>query len=266
MNHSIPKRPEAMDGKPANPTSLPSVNLLGVRVHSVTMDQTLLILTAMANSGKAHQIVTVNAEFVMKAQSNREFRDVLNHSDLTIPDGMGVVWGARLFGLPIRERITGVDTVEKIASVAEESGFSMFFLGAAPGIAEKTADELRSRHRDLKIAGTFSGSPRPEDEEEIIAMIRAAQPHFLFVAFGCPAQDLWIARNKSRLNVPVSIGVGGTFDFIAGVAVRAPHMMQRLGLEWLHRLFREPHRWRRMLALPRFAAAVVIERTFTRSR
>ena len=99
----------------------------------------------------------------------------------------------------------------------------------------------------------------------IISLIRAAKPDFLFVAFGCPAQDLWIARNMSQLDVPVAIGVGGTFDFIAGIAVRAPRFMQRFGLEWLHRLSREPHRWRRMLALPRFAFAVLIERVYSRT-
>ena len=214
----------------------------------------------MALSGKPHQVATVNAEFVMKAQKDREFREVLNHSDLTIPDGMGVVWAARLFGLRISERIAGVDTVERLAGIAEKLGLRMFFLGAAPGIAEKTANILRSRHPNLKVAGTFPGSPRKEDEEKIVALIAATKPHFLFVAFGCPAQDLWIARTMSRLNVPVSMGVGGTFDFITGVALRAPRLMQRLGLEWLHRLYREPYRWRRMLALPRFALAVLMSK------
>jgi N-acetylglucosaminyldiphosphoundecaprenol N-acetyl-beta-D-mannosaminyltransferase len=119
-------------------------------------------------------------------------------------------------------------------------------------VAERAAAVLTRRHLGLEIAGTYAGSPDPAEENEIVARVRAAAPDFLFVAYGAPRQDLWIHRNLHRLGVPVCMGVGGTLDFIAGVTPRAPRWMRRHGLEWLYRLYLQPWRWRRMLALPRF--------------
>jgi N-acetylglucosaminyldiphosphoundecaprenol N-acetyl-beta-D-mannosaminyltransferase len=119
---------------------------------------------------------------------------------------------------------------------------------------------LSSKYPNLQIVGTYSGSPAVEEEDEIVALVKQAGPDILFVAYGAPQQDKWIARNLEKLGVPLAMGVGGTLDFIAGVAVRAPRWVQRLGLEWLHRLCREPWRWRRMLALPRFVWLVILRR------
>ncbi|MGH2391295.1 MAG: WecB/TagA/CpsF family glycosyltransferase, partial [Chloroflexota bacterium] len=134
----------------------------------------------------------------------------------------------------------------------------LFLLGAGPGVAEAAGAALRSHYPTLTIAGALAGSPRPCDEAAIGAAIRSARPDILLVAFGAPAQDLWIARNRSALGVPVAIGVGGAFDFLAGRIPRAPGWMRRLGVEWFYRLARQPWRWRRMIALPRFAAMVLV--------
>jgi N-acetylglucosaminyldiphosphoundecaprenol N-acetyl-beta-D-mannosaminyltransferase len=153
-----------------------------------------------------------------------------------------------------------VDTVVRVAALAAERGYRLYLLGAAPGVAEEAARRLVDAHPGLVIAGTYAGSPAPEEEDAIVARITAAAPDVLFVAYGAPKQDLWIARNLERLRVPVVMGVGGAFDFISGRARRAPAWMQRMGLEWLHRLIHQPWRWRRMLALPRFLFAVVADR------
>ena len=133
----------------------------------------------------------------------------------------------------------------------------MYFMGAAPGVAEKAAVILQARYPGLVVAGTFAGSPASSEENAIVEQIRVARPDVLLVAFGAPAQDAWIARNLPRLQTSVAMGVGGTLDYIAGVARRAPVWVQRLGLEWLYRLCREPWRWRRQLALPRFVWLVL---------
>ena len=234
-----------------------SVDILGVRVDNVTTAEALELMARFVAEGRPHQVVTVNPEFVMEAQRNPEFRVVLHEAHLALPDGAGLLWASRLLGQPLRERVTGSDTLPLLARMAAQRGYRFYFLGAAPGVAEKAADVLRAANPGLKIVGTYAGSPARDEEDAIVARVVAARPDFLFVAYGAPRQDLWIHRNLARLGVPVCMGVGGTFDFIAGVAVRAPLWMRRAGLEWLHRLWREPWRWRRMLALPRFAMAVV---------
>jgi len=242
------------------PERVPKVHFLGVPVHNVDSGEALRILEAFIRERKPRQVVTVNPEFVMAAQRLPEFRDVLTRADLSLPDGVGLLLGARIQGTPLKERVTGVDTVVRMAALAAERGYRLYLLGAAPGVAEEAARRLVDAHPGLVIAGTYAGSPAPEEEDAIVARITAAAPDVLFVAYGAPKQDLWIARNLERLRGPVVMGVGGAFDFISGRARRAPAWMQRMGLEWLHRLIHQPWRWRRMLALPRFLFAVVADR------
>ena len=233
-----------------------SVDILGVRVDNATAAETLEILSRFVTDGRPHQVVTVNAEFVMEAQRNPAFRVVLGEADLALPDGYGLLWASRMQGMPLRERVAGSDLLPLIAHLSAGRGYRLFLLGAAPGVAERTARILAKANPGLQIAGTFSGSPHPEHDDELVARILPTSPDMLFVAYGAPRQDLWIARNKHRLGVPVCMGVGGSFDFVAGVRARAPRWMRERGLEWLYRLAREPKRWRRMLALPRFAYRV----------
>ena len=234
--------------------------ILGVQVDSFNYEQALSLIEGFVESGHPHQVVTVNPEFIVAAQSDDEFRDILNASSLALPDGVGLLWAARFLGHPFQERVTGTDTVQRVAALAAQKGYSLFLLGAAPGVAVETAARLCETYPGLRIVGTHAGSPASEEEDEIVSMIQKAKPDILFVAYGAPQQDKWIARNLERLGVPVAMGVGGAFDFISGRAKRAPRWLQRLGLEWLHRLCHEPWRWRRMLALPKFGWLVVQER------
>mgnify|MGYP001585241115 CR=1 FL=1 len=235
----------------------PSLHILGVRVDDVTGDETLALVERFIAERVPHQICTVNPEFIMAAQRDEAFRNVINNAALCLPDGVGVLWAARRLGHPLRERVGGTDMAERIAARASQLGWKMYFLGAAPGVAEQAAAVLQARYPGIAVAGTFAGSSTLSEENASVERILAARPNVLLVAFGAPAQDVWIARNQPRLQVPVAVGVGGAFDFIAGVTRRAPRWVQRLGFEWLHRLVREPWRWRRQLALPRFVWRVL---------
>ena len=245
-----------------------SVTILGVRIDNVNYDEALCLIEgsiesgvlSLSKGGNPHQVVTVNPEFIVAARSDDDFRSILNASSLALPDGVGLLWAARFLGHPLRERVTGTDTVQRVAALAAQKDYSLFLLGAGPGVAVATAARLCETYPGLRIVGTHAGSPALEEEDEIVRMIQRAKPDVLFVAYGAPEQDKWIHRNLERLGVPVCMGVGGAFDFIAAVAKRAPLWLQRLGLEWLHRLCHQPWRWRRQLALLEFVWLVVRER------
>jgi N-acetylglucosaminyldiphosphoundecaprenol N-acetyl-beta-D-mannosaminyltransferase len=236
----------------------PPVRILGVPVHPMTTASTLAWVAAAVAARTPRQVCTANPEFVMRAQRDPEFRRVLNAADVVLPDGVGLLWAARRQGVVLPERVAGSDLIYQLAGLAAQHHWRVYYLGAAEGVAAEAAARLQARYPGLEVAGTFAGSPRAEDEAALVARVQAARPHLLLVAYGAPAQDKWIARNKAQLGVPVSIGVGGAFDFVAGVAQRAPRWVQRLGLEWLHRLAREPWRLRRILtAVVAFPLAVL---------
>jgi N-acetylglucosaminyldiphosphoundecaprenol N-acetyl-beta-D-mannosaminyltransferase len=238
-------------------SSVASVDILGVRVDAVTYRDTLDIIAGWIEQREPHQIATTNPEFVMAAQADAAFREVLRASDLCVPDGAGLLWAARRLGRRLPERVTGSDLVPLVAQAAVQHGWRLFLLGAAPGVALQTGHVLEQRNPGLRIVDAYAGSPSEADAQAIVRRVQAAAPDVLFVAYGAPAQDLWIARHKQNLAVPVMMGVGGAFDHIVGVQRRAPGWMQHIHLEWLFRLVTQPWRWRRQLALPRFVWAVL---------
>jgi N-acetylglucosaminyldiphosphoundecaprenol N-acetyl-beta-D-mannosaminyltransferase len=248
------------------PQSSPaSVYVLGVRVDRISQQQALERIEQMIaqrhasrNTLPCQQVVTVNPEFVMAAQHNKDFRIAINSASLVLADGTGVLWATRYLRQPAPERVTGTDTLPVLAQRCAAAGYRLYLLGATSGVAEAAGARLQELAPGLEIAGTYAGSPAPEEEDEIIERIRAAEVDVLCVAYGAPAQELWIRRNLSRLPAAVAMGVGGAYDFLAGRQQRAPESMRRIGLEWLYRLYREPWRWRRMLALPQFAVQVVL--------
>lgn len=236
------------------------VTILGARVDDVTWDEALAYIARFAASGRPHQVMTPNPEFVMRARHDRAFRSLLDRVDLAPADGVGLKWAARLLGVQVREVVPGSDLVERLAAVGMHVGQRWFLLGAAEGVAAKAAEKLRERYPGLQIAGTWSGVPDPEEDDNTCRRIEAVEPvDVLLVAYGAPKQDEWIARNQPRLRIPVGIGVGGTFDVIAGHSRRPPRLVKRLNLIWLFRLLTEPWRWRRQLALVHFAVLVVWE-------
>jgi N-acetylglucosaminyldiphosphoundecaprenol N-acetyl-beta-D-mannosaminyltransferase len=238
-------------------------HILGTPVDPISLGDALCLVRAWHEQPDGLQhVVTVNPEFVMAARRDPAFARVLRASALATADGIGIVMAARLLGLPAAPRVTGVDLTEGVAGLAHES-IRLFLLGASPGVANMAAAQLRERFPAVRIAGTWSGSPRDADFPEIERRIDAAGATVLLVAFGHPQQDLWIARHRealARRGILVAIGVGGTFDYLSGRVPRAPRWLRRVGLEWLYRLARQPSRWRRQLALPAFALLVLRER------
>ena len=257
---------DPIDDQPQNrhPTS---VDILGVEIDCVDFMALLAQIGAWideAHTANApshcHQICTVNPEFIMEARRNPGFSAALNRAGLRVPDEVGVLWASRVNGVRLRERVTGSDGIYRISERAATAGWRVFLLGAAPGIAAQTAAKLQARYPTLTIVGTHGGSPAMEEWAEIERQLTAARPDILFVAFGHPKQDIWIDAHRAELTATVAIGVGGAFDFVAGVTVRAPGWMQRVGLEWLYRLRREPWRWRRMRTLPVFVVQVLLDK------
>jgi N-acetylglucosaminyldiphosphoundecaprenol N-acetyl-beta-D-mannosaminyltransferase len=237
-----------------------SVRVLGVRIDGVGMDETLDRLEAMIAAGGAHQVATVNPEFIMRARRDVEFRLILEAADLCLADGAGAVWAARRHGLAVAERVAGVDLVPALARRAAARGWGVFLLGGGAGVAELAARRLKQLAPGLHVVGCFAGDASPAGDDETRAAVATARPQLLLVAYGAPKQELWIHRNARDLGVPVSIGVGGAFDFLAGRVPRAPAWMRRLGIEWLFRLMRQPWRARRMAVLPVFALLVLRQR------
>jgi N-acetylglucosaminyldiphosphoundecaprenol N-acetyl-beta-D-mannosaminyltransferase len=204
--------------------------------------------------------VTPNPEIVMRARTDPDLLRAIEGADLAPADGVGLRWAGRLLGEPIREVVPGSELVERMATAGAASGQRWFLLGAAEGVAGRAAEVLRRQHPGLVVAGTHAGSPRPADDDEALEAIAACSPiSVLLVAYGAPWQELWLERNLRRAGAAVGMGVGGTLDFIAGVSPTPPDAVKRWNAIWLYRLVREPWRWRRQLALPRFAALVVVE-------
>lgn len=229
------------------------ITIRGVRIDNVTYDDVIDCIAGYIADGRPHHIVTVNPEFVMEAQHNEPFRQVLAQADLATPDGFGLMLVSRWRRTPLQTRVTGVDLVTRLTAEAAQQGWSIFLLGAAPGVAEKAATILTQSNLGLNVVGCYAGSPHSNEEPHIRMLIEQAQPNILLVAYGTPAQELWIARNRTVLPTSVMIGVGGAFDFIAGVAPRAPRWVQKIGMEWLYRLVKQPWRWQRiMTAVPLF--------------
>lgn len=228
------------------------VIILGVPVDNLTMTETLDRLERFIEIGRAtgrsHQVATVNTDFITNALDDPELLALLQMTDLNMPDGMPIVWGARLLGTPIQERVTGVDTIMQLAARAAQKGYSIYFLGAAPGVADHAARIMQQKYPGIKIAGVSSPMipANAATDPHILEEIRATHPDILLVAFGNPKQEKWIATYGRQLHVPVMIGVGGTLDLISGQKIRAPKWMRHSGLEWTFRLAQEPKRlWRR---------------------
>lgn len=237
---------------------MPRVRVLGVAVDCVDMGATLSLLEAWAaGGGPCRQVATVNPEFVMHARHSPEFASVLEQADLCLADGAGVLWAVRRQGCRLSGKVTGSDLVPALAARAAAGGHPLFLLGAEPGVAAEAARRLKAANPRLVVAGVHSGSPSPEHDEETVRLVSESGAVILLVAYGAPAQDLWIARNRARLPVKVAIGVGGTFDFLAGRVRRAPLWLRRIHLEWLYRLLQQPWRARRMAVLPLYAVRVL---------
>jgi len=234
-------------------------------VDAVTLAEAVSMIGEAVDARRGHggapfQVATVNPEFVMLARRDREFRSILRDASLRVPDAIGMMVGARILGRRFPERVPGVELVLALSRAAAARGDRLFLLGAAPGVAEAAAARLAAEAPGLQVAGTFAGDSTEDGDTETLARVCAANPDVILVAYGAPSQERWAARNLAVSGAAVAIGVGGTFDYLAGRVRRAPPLMRRVGLEWLFRLVAQPRRARRMLALPLFLGHVLRQR------
>lgn len=234
------------------------INILGVGFDSLTMDEAVSRGMALMAEKKAAYVVTPNPEIVMLAREDPALLNAVRDAALVLPDGIGVVKGARILGTPLKEKIPGIDFATNLMAKMSESGQKLFLLGAKPGVAELAAAALQERFPGLVICGTNDGYF--QDDAPVIEKINAVQPDLLLVCLGAPKQELWMQTNASRLSVGLMAGLGGSLDVFSGVTERAPEIWQKLGLEWLHRLLKEPSRAKRMSNLPKFVFAVLGKR------
>jgi len=245
------------------------VNLLDMWIDKVDSAGAVARIDGFVQSGRPHQVMTVNVDFLRLGAEDRAFHNLINAADLAVPDGMPLLWGAKLLGDPLLERVTGIDLIGQCAALSARKGYKIFLLGAGPGVAEEAAQALRHRYPGARIVGTYAPpmACTAEDDERTVRLVQEMQPDMLFVAFGAPKQDAWIRQHMQRLNVPMCMGVGGAFDMLAGRVKRAPGWMQRGGLEWAYRLGQEPTRlWKRYVVddLPIFVRLMAQRRTGTR--
>lgn len=228
------------------------VSFAGIEIDNLAMQEAIDKIEELIKNVKSSYVVTPNAAHIVLLQKDKEFKKIYQGARLVIPDGMPLLWGAKILGRPLKERVAGSDLLPVFCEIAAKKGYKLFFLGAGLGVAAKAALILSEKNTGLKIVGTYSPPLGFEDDEEenktIVQVIKEAKPDILFVGLGAPKQEKWIWRHKDELQVPVSIGVGVTFDFVAGTVRRAPKWMQKCGLEWLFRLCQEPGRlWKRYL-------------------
>lgn len=236
------------------------IDILGILLDRVDYEKASQRVMEFLETPGAKIVVTPNAEIIMAAQKDERLKAAINGADLSLPDGIGVVLASKLLGCPLEERTTGFDLMMRLLKMAEERGYSVFLLGAKPGVAEEAARNIKKRFPGIKIAGTHHGYFDEAGEEKVVGIINEARPDLLFVAMGAPKQELFMARNRDKLNCRVAMGVGGSLDVLSGKVRRAPALMQKAGLEWLYRLLTQPSRFRRMGALPMFLVKVIFNR------
>jgi N-acetylglucosaminyldiphosphoundecaprenol N-acetyl-beta-D-mannosaminyltransferase len=220
-----------------------SVELMGCRVDNLSMEETLQTIEGFIASGRPHQHVVVNVDKLVKARRDAQLRRIINECDLVNADGMPVVWASRLLGRPLKERVAGVDLFEALLQRSAQKGWRVFLLGAREEIVARVRELSVHRYPGLVIAGHRHGYWSGEQEEAAIAdEIRAARTDILFVAISSPKKEHFLDRWQERMKVPFAMGVGGSFDVVAGHVKRAPRWMQRSGLEWFYRFLQEPRR------------------------
>ncbi|MEI6144685.1 MAG: WecB/TagA/CpsF family glycosyltransferase [Candidatus Berkelbacteria bacterium] len=260
------------------------VNILGVPIDSFGREESIRFIDQKISTKKPIFITTVNVEFLFRALNDSAVFDMLNNSSLNFADGIGVLWAAKFLSLnlpkdkflryivgffklfaslaaiilypkylknPIPERISGSDFIWDLSNYAAKNDLRIFLLGGDPTVPEQAAIKLQTDIYQLKVAGTYEGSPKLQDETKILELMKKDKPDVLFVAYGVPAEELWLERNLAKTGAKIGIGVGGTFDFLAGRRKRAPKFVRSIGLEWLWRLILEPKRYRRQIALPK---------------
>lgn len=233
------------------------INILGTMFHNVTRSEAADILVELLQGQKKASVFTPNPEIVIEAYNDESFRDILNESDLTVADGIGVVIGSKLIGKPLKERVAGYDLLHEVFAKLSKTGHRIYFFGAAPTVADLAKEKMCALYPGLKVVGVHDGYF--SDDNEVIEAINATKPDLVIVGLGAPKQEKWIYAHKNAIDAKVFYGCGGSFDAMAGVVKRAPKLFIKLNLEWFYRLIKQPKRAKRMLRLPLFLIKMIIE-------
>lgn len=236
------------------------VYILGVGIDPVTMDEAVAELDHCVESGKPALVVTANPEIIMTAREDKEFATILSQANLVVADGAGVVAAGRILGRPIPQRVPGIELAGALLELAAKRGYKVFFLGAKPGVADEAARVAQDRYPGLIVAGTHHGYFSEDESPSVEAQVRSAKPDIVLAGLGAPKQEKWLSRYLASSGSGVGIGVGGSFDVMAGKVKRAPRIFQALGLEWFYRVATDRKRIRRTGKLFRFAFDVIIAR------
>lgn len=222
------------------------IKFLNTEVDDLTMDEAIIEIDKLIQRGVPSYVVTPNVDHIVKLEKDEEFKNVYKNADLILTDGMPLIWISKLKGNPIKEKVSGSDLFPKVCELASNKNYSVFLLGAAEGVADKAAENLRNKYKGLNVVGTYSpsyGFEKKNDEiEKIITIINECKPDILAVGLGAPKQEKFLYKYKEKLNVPISLAIGASIDFEAGNIERAPKWMQKSGLEWFYRLCKEPKR------------------------
>ena len=234
------------------------IDVLGVGFDNITMDQAVAEAIRLINTPGAHYVVTPNPEIVEICREDEKVRAVVNGADLVLPDGIGVIYGAKLLGTPLKQRLPGIDFAQALMAAMARDGKKLFLLGAKPGYADEAAHKLGMRYPGLDIVGTHDGYFK--EDEPVVEAIRESGADVVFVCLGAPKQELWMARWGPETGAHLMAGLGGVLDVFAGNVKRAPAAWQKLGLEWCYRLLHQPSRVGRMAKLPLFLVAAAREK------
>lgn len=234
------------------------INVLDVEFDNCTMDEAVTAALNAIDARSGSYVVTPNPEIVMMARTDSALAQAIDHAEMVLPDGIGVIYGAKILGTPLQEKLPGIDFAQNLMIQLAQRNGSVFLFGAKPGVAELAGEKLAQKYEGLVIAGTCDGYF--QDDAPIIEQINSVHPDLLLVCLGAPKQELWMEQHSGELNVGLMAGLGGSLDVFAGVTQRAPEIWQKLGLEWMYRLLKEPKRIVRMMKLPQFVLCVIKKR------
>lgn len=229
-----------------------TVSIFGIPFSRLGFQETVEQLVQAVESRSVTHVVTGNPIMVMSAQEHSDFMAMMLGAELVVPDGAGVVWASGYLKQPVKEKVAGIELMEELIRIGATRGWRVFLLGTSPDTVQTAAANLQIRYPGMVLAGVHDGFFGPDQDDEVVELIRSAAPDLLFVGRSQATQDPWIHQHKDRLRVPVMMGVGGSLDIMAGKLKRAPKLFIKLRLEWLYRLLLEPSRYKRMLALPQF--------------
>ena len=234
------------------------IDIMGVEFDSLSLNEAVDRAQSLLTERRAAYVVTPNPEIVMACWQDPAALNAVQHADLVLPDGIGVIYGAKILGTPLKSKVPGIDFASALLKRMAKDHGRVYLLGAKPGVAQTAGEKMEAQYPGLCVCGAHDGYF--QEDGPIIEEISALKPDLLFVCLGAPKQELWMQRNAPKLNVGLMAGLGGSLDVFAGTAKRAPVFFQKLGLEWFYRLVREPWRFRRMMKLPKFLFACIGKR------